>query len=66
MFKHKELTVFGVYRRNSDEPFEVEVLETKSQTKRQAKKQMYDLLLKHIGISHRNIIKIFICPKNPY
>ena len=66
MLKKDKVFVFGVYRINGDSDYEVESMELHNVSNKQAKGKMYDLLFIDLGISHRNIIKVFTRPKNPY
>ena len=64
MLKKDLVTVLGVYRKNREHAFEVEAMDYLNVTKREAKGKMYEHLMspneKRPGISHRNIVKIFI------
>lgn len=66
MLKKEKVYVFGVYRKNKDSDYEVESMELRNISNKQAKDIMYDRLFIDLGISHRNIIKVFTRPKNPH
>ena len=64
MFKKDLVTVIGVYRKSNKHAYEVEAVDYLNVTKRDAKRKMYEHLMtpneKRPGISHRNIVKIFV------